>query len=334
MNGTDVELTRIAAGERFAGALLVSEVEHRSYGDGKDCIVLTLANASGRIASAPFWSGKRETVAGVARGDVVEVRGEVRPYRGRRQLEVASIRVLPATEVDWRMLLPSLGDVACCWTRIDGWRAAIAGERLRRVVGLFYDDAAFRARYSECPASTIGHHAGLGGLLQHTCEVASIGLAIASARGADADLVVAGALLHDIGKLEAYRWAGPFETTEQGALLGHVALGLLMFERRIAAEPHPCSPRELMLLQHLIASHHGKLEFGATVPPMTLEAEILHSADDASARSASMALALEDGDNFTGDALLSARGVWQVDRRKVYRGTSDWGKEERPPSRG
>jgi 3'-5' exoribonuclease len=230
--------------------------------------------------------------------------------------------------VDWRKLLPSTGDVAPHWARIDGWRAAVRGRRLRCVIGLFYDDQAFRRRYGECPASTVGHHAELGGLLRHTCEVASIGIAIAREAGADADLVLAGALLHDIGKLEAYQWSGAFETTETGALLGHVSLGMLMLGRRIAAEERPpCTERELLLLQHLIASHHGRLEFGAAVTPMTLEAEILHFADDASAKSESMLVALADRDNFSGDALLSARGVWQLDRRKAYRGTSDWGRD-------
>ena len=152
----------------------------------------------------------------------------------------------------------------------------------------------------------------------------------ADACGADPDLVLAGALLHDIGKLEAYRWSGAFETTDAGALLGHVALGLAHADPRVAAEPvAPCTGEELLLLQHLIGSHHGRLEFGAAAPPMTLEAEVLHYADDASARAGSMAQALADPDNFPAAALLASRAVWQLDRRRVYRGRSDWGGKKR-----
>lgn len=306
--------------------LLVVGVEQRSYGEGKECLILTLGNASGRISSAPFWNGRQSAAAGVAQSDVVEVQAEVGAYRGRRQLEVASLRVVPRSEIQWDGLLPSAGDPAPCWSRLDQWRAGIRGPRLRRLLGLFYDDGDFRRRYEQCPASTVGHHAQLGGLLRHTVEVAAIGRAIAESCGGDTDLVLAGALLHDIGKLEAYAWSGAFETTESGALLGHVALGLLMLSRRVGAEPHPpCTGPELLLIHHLIASHHGRPEFGAAVPPMTLEAEILHYADDASAKSAGMAAALGDPDQFIGAALLSARGVWQLDRRKVYRGRSDWG---------
>ncbi len=287
--------------------------------------MLTLGNASGRIGSAPFWNGDA-SVAGLRHGDVVEVSGSVGLYRGRRQLEVAAIRAVPKAHINWQLLLPSAGDVAPHWRAIDEWRGRIRATRLRRLIGLFYDDPEFRRRYAECPASTAGHHAELGGLLRHTREVAEIGMSIAGTCGADADLVLAGALLHDIGKLEAYSWAGAFETTDRGALLGHVALGLLMLDRRISAQVEPlCTDVELVLLQHLIGSHHGKPEFGATAPPMTLEAEILHFSDEASARSASMAAALADEDHFTDGALLSQRTVWQLDRRKVYRGASDWG---------
>ena len=99
-----------------------------------------------------------------------------------------------------------------------------------------------------------------------------------------------------------------------------------MLDRRVGkADPAPCTDRELALLHHLILSHHGKLEFGAAVQPMTLEAEVLHYADDASAKTASMAGALTDPDNFTGSGLVSTRSIWQLDRRRAYRGSSDWG---------
>ncbi len=310
----------------MAGTLLLLAAEPRSYGEGKDCIVLTLSDAAGRIESAPFWGGRRAAVAGLAPGSVVEVSGEVQTYRGRRQLEVSSIAPAAAPP-DPASLLPSAGDPAPRWAELDRWRSAIRGARLARVVSLFYDDADFRRRYGQCPASTAGHHALIGGLLAHTCEVAEIGLALAGVCGADPEVVLAGALLHDIGKLEAYRWDTGFEVTAAGALLGHVALGLLMLERRVSAEAvPPCTPDELLLLRHLIASHHGRLEFGAAVPPMTLEAEVLHYADNASARTASMADALADDRNFEAADHLVSRPLWQLDRRRAYRGRSEWGR--------
>ena len=323
------DLKRAPVGERLQDPLLVLEIERKSFGD-KDCTVLTLGNSTGRLATAPFWGADQTAVAGLTRSDVVQVIGEVDQFRGKRQLRVSSIRPLPRDSVDRRQLLPSVGDVSGYWKTLDGWRAEITAPRLARVLSLFYDDADFRRRYEECPASLAGHHAELGGLLRHTCEVATIGRQISRVCRANAELVLAGALLHDIGKLESYTWDGAFEYTDCGSLLGHVVLGSLMLERRIAPlDPRPCTDQETMLLQHLILSHHGKVEFGAPVAPMTLEAEVLHYADNASAKTASMADVLGDGDGFTGDDMVSARPDWRIDRRRGYRGRSDWGAEPR-----
>lgn len=318
------DLKQLAVGDRLQDPLLVLEVEQRDSARGA-FTTLTLGNCHGQLPSAPFWPEDQARIAGIARGDVAQVIAEVGLYNGRRQLKVSSIRVLPRGGIDWRQLVPSVREVTPFWDLLDRWRGELRRPRLRRTLDLFYADDDFRRRYQECPASTVGHHAELGGLLRHTCEVASIGRAIAKTCHADPELVLAGALLHDIGKLEAYRWEGVFENTECGALLGHVTLGLLMLDRRVSREdPAPCTDRELNILHHLIASHHGKPEFGAAVAPMTLEAEVLHFADNASAKTAGMAGAIGDPANFAGDALVSSK-LWQLDRRRAYRGVSDWG---------
>jgi 3'-5' exoribonuclease len=323
---TNLDLRTLKLGARVQDPLLVLEVDQRG-GDNPHAI-LTLGNRSGRIASAPVWASDAQRIAGVARGDVVQVIGEVSAYRDRRQLKITSIRPLPKNEVPWRELLPSVGDVTGYWEVLDRWRLEIRGPRLAAVLALFYEDAEFRRRYEECPASLSGHHAELGGLLKHTAEIAAIARPMAKVMKVDQDLVLAGVLLHDIGKLEAYRWESSFTMTDEGALLGHVVLGLRMLERRIAREAEsPCTPQELALLEHLILSHHGKLEFGSPVLPMTPEAEILHYADNTSAKITSFSDALADPDNWgaTGGE-VSSRRVWELDNRKVYRGHSDWGR--------
>lgn len=320
------DLRTLEFSERIADPLLVVDVQRRSFGADKDCTILTLGNATGRIESAPFWGAEQAAVAGVAAGDVGQVIGEVGEYRGKRQLKITSFRVLPRDSVDYAGLVPSIGEVEPFWKRLDQWREDIDGPRLKAVLALFFDDPDFRQQFEQCPASPMGHHAQLGGLLKHVWEVAHIGRSIAASSGADRDLVVAGALLHDIGKLESYRWNGVFGYTDRGRLHGHVVLGSLMLDRRLRESPEPvCTDTEEMILQHLILSHHGRTELGAAVPPMTLEAEVLHYADNASAKSASMADALEDSDNFTGDELVSSRGIWQLDKRRAWRGNSDWG---------
>jgi 3'-5' exoribonuclease len=321
------DLKRAPLGERLQDPLLVLEVEQKTFGD-KDCTVLTLGNATGRLATAPFWGAEQITVAGISRSDVVQVIAEIDQYRGKRQLKITSIRALPRASVDIRQLLPSVGEVTSYWKTLDQWRSEIRGPHLARTLALFFDDDEFRTRFESCPASIAGHHAAIGGLLKHVCEVATIGRAIARTCHADRDLVLAGALLHDIGKLESYRWDRAFEYTDCGRLFGHVVLGALMFDRRVSSEtPRPCTDQELMLLHHLILSHHGKLEFGAAVSPMTLEAEVLHYADNASAKTASMSEALDDDGNFDREQDVTMRTLWQLDHRRGYRGASDWGLE-------
>jgi 3'-5' exoribonuclease len=327
------DLSALQIGQRLQEPLLVLDVEHR--GGDTPHTILTLGNQWGRLASAPFWSSDQPRIAGIARGDVVQVIGELTAYRDRRQLSVTSIRVLPRDGIDWRALLPSVGPVTPYWDALDRWRHELGAPRLRDTLALFYDDLDFRTQYEQCPASLTGHHAALGGLLKHTAEVAVIARTIGRVAGADSELLLAGVLLHDVGKVEAYTWDGPFGSTDAGALIGHVVLGSLMLEQRVAAAPRPpCTPFELGILHHLILSHHGSREFGAPVEPITLEAEILHHADNASAKTASIAQALGDPQHFVGEALLSHRGIWQLDQRRAYRGVSDWGRSESNGGKG
>ncbi len=320
------DLTTLHIGDRLQDPLLVIEADQRSF-EGGVYTVLTLGNATGAIATEPFWPERVSEVAGIRKGHVVQVIGEVADYRGRRQLRVTSLRLLPAGSVDAAGLLPSVGDVEPYWEKLDAWRREIAKPRLAAVLALFYDEEDFRRRYERCPASIAGHHAALGGLLKHTTEVAVIARAITRVAGADQDLVLAGVLLHDIGKLDAYRWDGAFAYTDAGHLVGHVVLGALALERRLNEHtPPPCSDAERAVLQHLILAHHGRLEYGSPVTPMTLEAEVLHWADNASAKTASMADALRDADAF-GEELVSQGRFWQLDQRRAFRGAPDWGQK-------
>ena len=300
------------------------ELAERNLADGSPYTILTLGNSTGNVATEPFWSERQGEVKGIHKGHVVQIIGDVVTYRDRKQIRVASIRPLPEGSVNPADLLPSVGSVERYWEVLDGWRNQIQKPRLKRVVDLFYEDDEFRSKYEQCPAAVRGHHAALGGLLKHTTEVAAIARAIARASGADQDLVLAGVLLHDIGKIEGYRWDDIFDYTQAGNLVGHVVLGALMLNRRLDEEAEPvCTELERDILLHLILSHHGRKEFGSPIEPMTLEAEILHYADDASAKTASISDVLKNPLNFA-DGLLSTP-QWTLDKRRVFRGSSDWG---------
>lgn len=330
---TPVDIPSLVIGSRIQDAFLVLDVEARSTTEGSPYTVLVLGNSTGRISTEPFWIERQDAVAGIRRGHVVQVIGEITTYRDQKQLRTVSVRPLPDGVADPASLLPSVGAVDRYWETLDGWRRDVRKPRLAKVVSLFYDDDEFRRLYQQCPASLRGHHAAVGGLLKHTTEVAAIARTIARTCGADQELVLAGVLLHDIGKLESYSWRGLFEYTEAGALVGHVALGALMFDLRLRQEPElPCTETEREILLHLILAHHGRLEWGSPVPPLTLEAEVLHWADNASAKTASLADALRDAENFPQGAFSSPQRL--LDYRRLYRGASDWGLTEREAGRG
>jgi 3'-5' exoribonuclease len=317
-----VSIPELAVGARVEGQFLVWEVDQRTQADGSPYVILTLSNSTGRVKTAPFWTSDLHKVEGIQKGAVISVIGELGMYRTDRQLKVASVRPVPRELADWSRLLPSVGDVAPWWTIVEKWRGDMAEGPWRRVVSLFFEDPDFRAQYERCPASLANHHAELGGLLKHTVEVGAIARPMAKACGANWDLVLSGVLLHDIGKLEAYRWDGLFEMTEAGSLLGHVALGSLMLDRRLDEPETPVtSEGERLLLQHLVLSHHGELEFGSPVRPMTLEAEVLHYADIASAATANLAAALKETGNF-GEGESVSKPIWSLERRRVFRGPS------------
>ncbi len=321
---TPLDIPSLEVGSRLQDPLLVLEVDARTTADGNPYTMLVLGNSTGRISTEPFWLERQDAVAGIRRGHVVQVVGEVVAFRDRKQVKVASLRLLPEGLVDPAGLLPSVGGVEKYWETLDAWRREIKKPRLAGVVDLFYGEDDFRRRYEQCPASLHGHHAAIGGLLKHTTEVAAIARTVARACGADQELVLAGVLLHDIGKLEAYSWRGGFAYTEVGSLVGHVVLGALMLDRRLDEEPKPpCTETERGILLHLILSHHGRLEWGSPVQPLTLEAEVLHWADNASAKTASVADALRDSENFPQGAVSTP--LRSLDFRRVYRGVSDWG---------
>lgn len=322
-----LEFPKLAVGDRVQHELLVRERDDKKTKAGDDFIVLKLGNASGSI-SANVWKEMVPQVQGVRAGQVVQVIGVVEEYAGRRQLKLsAPPRVVPMAAADIEQFLPRISvSEAELWAKVDAWRAEMRGP-LRRAVDLFFADDSFRAEFARTPGATRGHHAVVGGLLLHSCEVAEIARASVKVMGGNVTLVTAGALLHDIGKTQAYTvdLAG-FDYTRAGMLLQHIVLGSLMLDERLAtlAPTERLTEEQRLELHHFIQSHHGQLEYGAAVRPMTLEAEILHFADNTSAKANDFNEAVEDAELFpSADLEFSAKRSWRLERR-VWKRSHRW----------
>ncbi len=323
-------LAQLGIGDRVQHPLLVVDRAEKKTSAGDPFVQLTLGDPSGRIETAPIWSDKLGWADGADSGKVVQAIGNVTTYAkngsAKRQLALSGpLRLLPNESAE--EYLPRVAaDLTKLWDWMDRARADVGSATLRRVLGLFFGDDAFRVQFERAPGSTSGHHAKVGGLLMHVYEVTNIAKQTArTMRGADVDLVVAGAMLHDVGKVEAYRVGpGGFTFTPCGLLVGHVVLGVLMLERRLAALGETvCTEGQLLELQHLILSHHGKMEYGSPVEPMTAEAEIVHRADESSAKAADFLECLEEPEHFLGGEEFSDKKVWRVGRR-IWKRPHEW----------
>jgi 3'-5' exoribonuclease len=326
MASSTFDIARAQVGDRVQHEFLVVEREEKRQANGDPFLILTLGNASGRLATAPLWSNQVDWAAGAERGKVVQAIGEVATFHGKRQVRLsAPLRVLPDAAVRAEQFLPRIAvPTESLWEWVDRARAELRSPALRRAVDLFFADDAFRVEFERAPASVAGHHAAIGGLLLHVTEVATIARTSARVMKANPDLVVVGALLHDIGKVQAYDISpAGFSHTTAGSLLGHVVLGSLMLQERLARVPmNELSASQRLELQHLILSHHGSLEFGSPVQPMTVEAELLHWADESSAKGNDMGESLAEDEHF-GEGEVSERRPWRVGRR-IWRRPHGW----------
>jgi 3'-5' exoribonuclease len=231
------------------GVYAVAKKERRRTRGGSPYLALELVDPSGRI-DARVWSDVELLDARFGEGDAVRVLGRVEKFRDRLQLEVRS---LEAAEEDPASLAPALRRDA---DELDGFleflAAEIAHPGLRATVARFVEDAAVRSALRGLPAAET-HHAYAGGLLEHTVGVATLCREVAQLHPRlRADLVLAAALLHDVGRTLELERGPTFRVTEEGRLLGHVHLSLRLVEARAAALETEVRAE----LLHAIAVHH------------------------------------------------------------------------------
>lgn len=321
-----LNIATLGPNDRVQHELMVRNREDKTTRNGDPFAVLTLGNATGQI-TANVWKEQLPLIEGVKAGAIAQVIGAVEVYQGKRQLKLtAPLRVLAKGAANLDEFLPRISaNTVELWNVVDGWRAAMKSRRLRAAVDLFFADDEFRAQFERTPGAPRGHHAQIGGLLQHVVEVGNIARDSARAMGGDVDLITAGALLHDIGKVETYAIsAAGFENTQAGHLLQHMVLGSLMLDRRLRTLPKgTLTEAQELELHHFIQSHHGQPEFGAAVRPMTMEAELLHHADMASANANNFIEETANPELFPAGEEFSTKRSWRLDR-KIWRRTEGW----------
>ncbi len=275
----------LTEGEPFAGVLAVKSVHKGTTKMGKPYLRLTLMDKSGELL-CPVWDNAEQVEGFCSVGAFLFCDGRVGIYNGQKQLQQAALT--PAAPEDVQ-----IADFQQETTRDRRQMArellalvnSVADGPLKELLHLFFGRGKFWRRFQEAAAAKGAHHSCVGGLLEHTlsCAQAADGLA-SHYPGVDRDLLVAGALLHDIGKVEEMAFQGVVvEYTTVGRLKGHIVIGSEMIAAAAASIDYfPAG--QLEQLQHLVLSHHGRLDFGSPVVPMTPEAFLLSMVDDMDAK--------------------------------------------------
>jgi 3'-5' exoribonuclease len=268
-------------------------------GGGGQYLALTLADKSGQL-EARMWEEFAGVVETCAEGCYVKVQGQISKYNGRFQITLTRMRPAAEGEVDTADFVPTTQyEIPAMMTELRGYVEAFANPHLRALVLRFFDDPTIGAAFQEAPAAKRLHHAWLGGLLEHVLALVRVCRAMAPFYPeVDPDLLVTGAILHDIGKVRELSWRSNFSYTLEGQLVGHITIAQRMLAEAISAmdaearersertgEPPELFPEPLrVLVEHMILAHHGKLEFGSPKLPMTPEAMLLSALDDLEAK--------------------------------------------------
>ena len=270
----------LVEGEPVTSFFLAKQVQLRQRRSGEPYLSLILGDRTGEIA-AVMWEGVEETSKDLAEGDVAKVQGHLGTYMGERQLTVTRLRKANPEEIALEDYLPrSSQDPAALLARLREMVDSVREPHLKRLLRDLLVKEPFLDAFTAAPAAKSIHHAVLGGLLEHTVSVIGLcGLLADYYPALDRDLLLAAAMLHDVGKTRELTWDRVFDYTDAGRLLGHITLGTLLVEEQIRAIPE--FPEDLaQRLLHCILSHHGELEWGSPRRPKTLEALVLHYAED------------------------------------------------------
>jgi 3'-5' exoribonuclease len=241
---------------------------------------LILADRTGQI-EAKMWDNVDDFILSFEQDDFLKIKGLINKYKNRFQLTIHKLRRMEEGEIDFADYLPkTTKDIGELWQTLAEFVATFQNPHLKALVELFMADAEIAERYRNAPAAKTLHHAYIGGLLDHVVSLfRSCDLICRNYPQVNRDLLLTGAFLHDIGKLQELTYNRAFSYTTRGQLLGHMIIELEMLQAKLAKLPD--FPAELKtLLEHMMISHHGQYEFGSPKLPMFPEALMLHYLDD------------------------------------------------------
>jgi 3'-5' exoribonuclease len=248
-----------------------------------------------------MWDNVSEVMDEFDRDDFVKIKGLVQVFHNRPQLTIHKLRRMDDSEVEFCDYFPSSRrDPDEMWMELRSIVAGLSNVHIKALLNAMLDEPDISERYRKAPAAKQIHHAFLGGLIEHVLSICTLAKMTADHyRSVDYDLLIAGAVLHDIGKLYELNYRRGFSYSNEGQLLGHITIAVRMVEDKIRLLPD--FPPELRsLIEHLILSHHGQLEFGSPKLPCFPEALLLHYLDDMDSKMECMRALIENDRQLEG----------------------------------
>lgn len=273
-------INELSEGERVVTNFLVQSKQLLTTKTGKSYMSLILQDKTGSVAGR-VWDNAAEFYDTFKNNDVIKVDATVELYNKELQLVIRRLRPSESDEIELSDFLPcSDHDIEEMFLELCSHIESIENPFLKALLNSFFQEEEFVKEFKAASAARNIHHVCVGGLLEHTLSTTRICEYLTTHyENLDADLLITMAILHDIGKVYELEISPSINYTEQGNLLGHIIIGIQMVDEKI--EHIPGFPAKLrMLVEHMILSHHGQSAWGSPRPPMFLEAEILHRADD------------------------------------------------------
>jgi 3'-5' exoribonuclease len=302
----------------------VNHKQLRPNRNGDLYLQVDVADRTGTV-SALLWNADETLYRSFEVGEYVCVRGTAQIYNGAMQIlasHVSRVRAPDVDEADFFPLAPKAVD------QLTGQLAkrlrAITNPHLATLAECFLMDEEFMRKFTKAPAGIKNHHAYHGGLMEHVVTMLELASKVADIYPAiDRDLLMMGAFLHDVGKIDELEYEKAFGYTDEGQLIGHLVLAVGILEDKIrkaeelSNEPFP--EETALRLKHMIVSHHGEYEYGSPKLPMTLEAVALTYLDNLDAKLHSFHQLIEEDPNVEGSFTTYNQNL----RRKLYKGRSE-----------
>jgi 3'-5' exoribonuclease len=327
-------ISELQPNQTVHGTFLASYKEIRQKKGGDPYLSVTLSDRTGDL-DAKMFDNASEFLDAFERDDFVRVKGLLQVFQNRQQLTLHKIQSISDSEVDASDYFPvSKRERDEMFRELQGWIAGMTNPHLKALLEAVFSDETIAVPFRSAPAAKTVHHNWIGGLIEHVLSMCNLAkFTAAHYPNIDFDLLLAGVMLHDLGKIRELSYTRSISYTTEGQLIGHIVIGIGIIDEKLRRiQDFPARLRDLLL--HLILSHHGELEFGSPKVPLFPEALLLHYIDNLDSKMECMRALIEKDRTVVGEwtAYSSALDRSVLKKSKFLDAQTTTAKAETPPA--